>query len=864
MEDAPRWSRVLRALREARGVTQDGWAARLGVSRATVQRWESGERAPDPEAENQILISCREAGLFRRFDHGPLAGLSLNADSLRDLLAEGRLGSSRSAADPSGRQAAPAPIAVAGERAAAGGMAPRAEPALRQTNLPAALSSFVGRQSEIAALRRLLGGTRLLTLTGVGGCGKTRLALQLAGELLWAYPHGIWLADLAALGDPELVPQTVARALSLRPTGEQPVLDMLCEHLAARHLLLILDNCEHLLPACAEFAEALLRACPHLEVLATSREPLGIIGETIWRVPPLSLPDGGDREQGTGDRGQGTGDRDEAMVASPSFPMSMGREGRGAVGPTPAQSSVLSPQSSDAVRLFVERAQQYKPGFVLRPDTESAVVQICRRLDGIPLAIELAAARVSALSTEQIATRLADRFRLLTGGSRTALPRQQTLRATLDWSYGLLDEPERAALRRLSVFVGGFTLEAAEAIVAGENAVDLLMHLVDKSLVIAELQDGAARYRMLETVRQYGDEKLAEAGEAEATGTRHVAWCLVLADAAADNYRGPDQGTWLNLLDREYSNIRAALSWCLSAEHAATLGLRLASRLPWFWEVRGYLAEGRRWLEELLAGGEAAPADVRCSALDGAGVLARNQGDLAAAIRLHKQSVALARELNDEPLIARSLNGLAIAVAWAGDLPQAQALFEEGLELQQKLGNQWAVAVILMDLGNVASDKGDEERAAALYEQALPLAREQGDRRLVATLLQNLGNRYRNRGALDLAAARYHEGLSVYRELHDQIGIVRCLRVIAHLTLDRGDMARVARLCGAAAALREKHGVGFEARGNQAFERTRAAACEALGEAAFATEWAAGQAMSHEQAVAEALAATADPQLSQK
>ena len=347
------------------------------------------------------------------------------------------------------------------------------------SNLPSQLTSFVGREREIAAVRRVQAGTRLLTLTGAGGCGKTRLALELARELLWAYSHGIWIAELAALADPALVPETVATALGLHPTGARPTAEEVSEFLDGRHLLLVLDNCEHLLTACAHFAEALLRASPTLEVIATSREPLGIAGETIWRVPPMAEP--------------------------------------------------------DSLSLFVDRARLHRPEFELTPANADAVAEVCRRLDGIPLAIELATARLKMLAPEQIAARLGDRLGLLTGGSRTALPRHQTLRAALDWSYDLLTEQEQALLCGLAVFAGGFTLDAAEALgerrpapgaVLRADVFDTLSQLVDKSLVVSEERDGGARCRMLETIRQYAAEHLEQRADAAApaTATSAGAW----------------------------------------------------------------------------------------------------------------------------------------------------------------------------------------------------------------------------------------------------------------------------------------------------------------------------------------------------
>jgi len=382
-------------------------------------------------------------------------------------------------------------------------------------NLPRQLTSFIGREREMAEVKRLLTTTRLLTLTGSGGCGKTRLALQVAADLVEEFANGVWLVELAALTDPALVPQAVASALGVREEPGRPLLATLSDYLKAKRLLLLLDNCEHLVAACAYLAEALLRACPHLRILATSREALNIAGETVWRVPSLSLPD---------------------LLHLPS---------------------VEHLTQYEAVRLFIERALISRPDFVLTSQGAPSVAQVCHRLDGIPLAIELAAARVKVLSVEQIAARLDNRFRLLTSGSRTALPRQKTLRAAIDWSYDLLSETERMVLRRLSVFAGGWTLEAAEAICVGEGiewheVLDPLMQLVDKSLVMMEEQGGTVRYRLLETVRQYGRDKLPASGEADVVRGRHRDWYLALAERAEPELLGSNQAVWLERLETEH------------------------------------------------------------------------------------------------------------------------------------------------------------------------------------------------------------------------------------------------------------------------------------------------------------------------
>src|SRR5579884_2251548 len=396
-------------------------------------------------------------------------------------------------------------------------------------NLPVPSTSFIGREGQIDEVTRLLAAARLLTLTGAGGCGKTRLALRVGMDVLPVYPDGVWLVELAALADPALVAQAAARAVNVKKAPGRPVIDSLIDHLRAKTSLLILDNCEHVIEAAARVAEALLRACPGLRILATSREPLRTAGEVTWLVPSLSLPP-------------------RSRLVASDLDRMMG---------------------SEAVRLFADRAQAARPGFALSPADGPALQEICLRLDGIPLAIELAAARVRVFSLDQIAARLDDRFRLLTAGPRTVLPRQQTLRATVDWSYALLAEPERSLLRRLSVFAVGWTLEAAEAVAAGDGiqpyaVLDLLAQLVDKSLVLTEEQRGAVRYRLLETIRQYAHDRLQEAGEVERTRDRHLAYFLALAEEAEPKLRGVEYQRFLDRLEEEHDNLRIALEWGLS------------------------------------------------------------------------------------------------------------------------------------------------------------------------------------------------------------------------------------------------------------------------------------------------------------
>ncbi len=476
------------------------------------------------------------------------------------------------------------------------------------------------------------------------GCGKTRLALQVAADLLDEFPDGVWLVELAALLDPVLIPQIVASTLGMReepvspdegssvmsvgPSRDRALLAKLMDYLQPRHLLLILDNCEHLIAACAQLSETLLRACPNLRILATSREALGIAGETAWRVSSLSLPD------------------------LRKLPLAEGL------------------REYEAIRLFIDRAKSTLPTFGVTNQNGPTVTQICQRLDGIPLAIELAAARVKVLSVEQLAVRLDDRFRLLTGGSRTALPRQQTLRAAIDWSYELLSKKERVLLRRVSVFVGGFSLEAVEAVCVGKGieaseALDLLTHLVDKSLVVVEEQLGETRYRLLDTVRQYSREKLLESKEASAVRKRHRDWYVKLAERAEPEMHGPNQVIWLERLETEHDNLRAALEWSLGGGETEA-GLRLAGAIWDFWRLHGYLSEGRRWLEGFLSRSSGVSTPARVKALQAAATLGLFQCDFERATTLSEECLTLSRELGDKEGIAFSLINLGGLAGFSG------------------------------------------------------------------------------------------------------------------------------------------------------------------------------------------------------
>ncbi len=517
-----------------------------------------------------------------------------------------------------------------------------------QHNLPSALSTFVGRDRELRETQRLLRATRLLTLIGAGGVGKTRLALQLAGAVLEDHPDGLWLVDLTPVVDPRRLAHVVAGVLGLRERGT-PLLHLVADALQGKRVLLILDNCEHVLEACARLVEHLLRTCPDLRVLATSRAPLRMDGEQLWRVPSLALPE------------------------PPDTPERVAR--------------------SAAVELFVARAAAAEPRFTLDSQAAPAIASICRRLDGIPLALELAASRVGSLSVEQIAVRLTDRFALLVGGHRTAPPRQQTLLGTLEWSHELLSAAERVLFRRLSVFSGGWTLDAAEVVCAGDDldrreVLGLLTRLVDTSLVVVEPGlHGDRRYRLLETIRAYAHKRLTMVGGREVQGTRerHTAHFLGLAEAAYPDLSNLRFGGWLDQLERDHDNFRTALDW-LTERNRVEEALRLSAALAWFWYARGYASEGRERLERLLALPRPVTGDVRVRALAGSAYLAWSQGDYEAQYRLNAERRDLCQALRDVAGACAGLRGMGGARYQQGRYVEARALLDECVALCERHG----------------------------------------------------------------------------------------------------------------------------------------------------------------------------------
>jgi predicted ATPase/class 3 adenylate cyclase len=623
----------------------------------------------------------------------------------------------------------------------------------RAHNLPIQATSFVGREREIEQLKTLPASTRMTTLTGAGGAGKTRLALQVGAERIDEYADGVWLVELAPLSDARLVAQAVATVLGIREQPGVELADTLVRELETRELLLILDNCEHVVDASAQLCQALLARCAGVRILATSREALRVPGEAVFRVPALATPD-------------------------PRTPR------------TAAELSLYS-----AVQLFVDRAQSVAPAFRLDERTAPAVASICHRLDGIPLAIELAAARIHSLSVDDVNQRLDQRFRLLTGGARTAMPRQQTLRAAIDWSYELLGKTEQTLLCRLSVFANGWTLAAAEAICADDDVqaadmLDLLTSLVDKSLVLAEDSEASTRYAMLETVRQYVHELLDGEGDAERLRARHLAHFVAFAEEAETRSNAADQQAWLDRVEREHDNLRVSLAWSARKPADAVTGLRLAAALWWFWQVRGYSGEGRGRLETLLAmAPETEDAPARARALRGAGILAWHQGDYAAAEESFKQSLRILEGLEDRRGIARSLGNLGILAREKGDLDAAARFNEQSLAIQRELGNRWGIAAALCNLGLVAHDRTDHAAARAFFEECIPIFREVGDQRGIAGCLSNLGEVAIAQGDYSSAKGYCAEGLATFRALGDRRGIAIALTSLGQIALTDGNFA---------------------------------------------------------------------------
>ena len=642
----------------------------------------------------------------------------------------------------------------------------RAAPTSVPNNLPTPLTSFVGRSRERGEVRRLVGTARLVTVLGSGGSGKTRLAVQVAKELLGEFPEGVWLAELEALADPMLVPQQVARAVGVQEEPGTPIAATLAASLGSKSVLLVLDNCEHLAAAVAPFVASMLMAAPNVRVIATSREALGVAGEVIWRIPTLSVPD-------------------------------------------PRTSAIKTKEAAgryEAVRLFVDRAQAVQPAFQLTDKNAEAVAQVCHRLDGIPLAIELAAVRVKVLPVEQILTRLQDRFALLTGGSRTALPRQQTLRAAVDWSYDLLSDQEKKLLNRVSVFAGGFSLEAAESVCAWDgleswDVLDLLSPLLDKSLIVPNETGESSRYSLLETIRDYAAERLKKAGENDPQDEKHAFYFFKLALQAEPELQGPEQATWFNRLDQEHDNVRRATRHYTAKADAGSALLIAGAIWRWWW-TRGIWEEGRVVLRDALALPEALqPSVERAKGLYASAVLARGQGDFASADGYLKESLAIARSLDDKAGTGNALFEQGNLANGRGELESAAELYGEALAIRREIEDRRGVSLTLHNLAVVAQSRGAGAEARRLFEEALELHRALGNAAMEGHTLNGLTDIVLHHGDLDAAQRYLEQGLAIQRKLGNKDGIGFSLRQLGEVATRRGEAARAKALLAEALEL---------------------------------------------------------------
>lgn len=685
---------------------------------------------------------------------------------------------------------------------------PVARPPEERHNLPAPLTSFVGRDAELTEVERLLGEARLLTLTGVGGVGKTRLALELARRSLAEVRDGAWFCDLSALAEPDVVPRAVASVLEVRDSADDAIERELVTRLREAELLLVLDNAEHVREATAELAHFLLAACPRLRVLATSREPLGVPGEVGYPVPPLGLP--------------------------------------------PPDATPEEIRSSEAVRLFLERARTARPHLTADERAMATTARICSDLDGLPLAIELAAARARALSLDDIADRLADRFRFLVSWRRLAAARHRTLREAMDWSYGLLARDAQELLARLSVFAGGFTLPAVAAVCLDddeERALTLVERLVDASLVVAEMHQGEMRYRLLETVRQYADAALREQEAADEIRRRHAAYYLELAEhVTTDIY---EHGTFvLTRLDPDDANLRASLR---HLQEAGSIGLqlRLCAALWRYWWLRGEIADGRRRLEAVLERDTGEASLARAEALRGASTFALRQGDYAAAVALAEEAVGLSGPLGALP-VARARVALGNAVGSLGEANTAERLYGEATAAFRAAGRTWELANALLNMGDLAVTRGDLDRAERIASESLALSRTLGEEVGVGINLGNLAFIALERGEADRASDLLEEGLA------HVVGFVECTAImvvgLAAVASARGGQLRAAELLGASERLIEEAGSTLDSIERRVDARTRATVREHLGEEQFAAAVEAGRQLPMEDVVEVALA----------
>jgi non-specific serine/threonine protein kinase len=688
------------------------------------------------------------------------------------------------------------------------------------SNVPVPLTSFVGRTEELKEIARLLSTSRLLTLTGSGGVGKTRLAIHTAHDMNRKFKDGVFWVGLVGLTDESLIPQAIAGSLNVRQRSDEALLETLKTDLKSKEVLLVIDNCEHLIRACAHVAEGLLAACPKLKILATSIEALGLFNEVTWQVPSLPLPEMRER---------------------------------------------LSAQELHefaSIELFDERARHAKSGFILDERNAFSVAQICRRLDGIPLAIELAAARIKVLSVDEIAARLDDRFSLLTAGSRTAIPRHQTLRAAIDWSHDLLTEPERLLFRRLAVFVGGFTLEAAEAVcsqgIGSGEVLDLLGRLVDKSLVVVEQisHPGETRYRLLETIRQYALEKLAGSDEARQTRDAHLAFFVRMAEQAEPNMFGKESPRWFRQLDQELDNIRTALEWATNSGKA-DVALDVAGSLVYFWFAHGL--GGSEWhdrVQQALARREGQqPTLARAKALNGLGFM--YWADVYPTDRRAELEEALniGQDKGDLQTIATALRNLGLLENIKGNYREARTLLEQSLDIWREIGaaGKTGRAWTLIFLGDIALNHSNPDWARALYDETVTILRELGDLNFLAYSVRRLAQLHWQEAQYGQAVAQLQESLNLNRDVADPRGMIACLAGFAAVAVAQGRYERAVQLMGAVESQLASLRIRLLYMDKMEYDRNLALVRAELDEQALRQFWGEGNNMSLAEAIRFAL-----------